>query len=121
MAKLQIDATDKPPAFDPAQVARALDNFVTNALQHAPSGGRVEVQAHKLSVGDSHVLRLEVVDNGPGVSADDREHIFEPFMTWRVDGSGLGLAVVREIASAHRGWAYLADYRDAMRFVIELP
>jgi signal transduction histidine kinase len=55
------------------------------------------------------------------VRADERERIFEPFVTGRPDGSGLGLAVVREIASAHGGRVYLADDASQTRFVIELP
>jgi signal transduction histidine kinase len=61
------------------------------------------------------------MDDGPGVSAAERERIFEPFVTGRPDGSGLGLAVVREIASAHGGRAYLAEDSEVTCFVIDLP
>jgi signal transduction histidine kinase len=110
-----------PPAVDAVQLARAVDNLVMNALHHAPSPGHVTVRALRATSEQGTCLRLEVVDDGPGVSREARERIFEPFVTGRPDGSGLGLAVVREIASAHGGRAWLADDRDVTRFVIDLP
>ncbi|GGD77981.1 sensor histidine kinase [Caballeronia grimmiae] len=109
------------PVFDPAQLARALDNLLVNALRHTPSGGSVTVRAYAAVAEEGERLRLEVIDNGPGVSPAERERIFEPFVTGRSDGSGLGLAVVREIASAHGGRAYLAEDSNMTRFVIDLP
>jgi signal transduction histidine kinase len=109
------------PVFDPAQLARALDNLLVNALRHTPSGGTVTVRAYAAVAEEGERLRLEVIDNGPGVSPAERERIFEPFVTGRPDGSGLGLAVVREIASAHGGRAYLAEDSNMTRFVIDLP
>lgn len=116
---LDPDAARFP--FDPAQLARALDNLILNALRHAPAGGHVGVRARRARSSEGDWLRLEVLDNGAGVSAAEREHIFEPYVTGRPDGSGLGLAVVREIASAHGGQAWLAEHSDATCFVIELP
>ncbi|CAM2158815.1 histidine kinase (plasmid) [Pararobbsia alpina] len=109
------------PIFDPAQLARALENLVVNALRHTPSGGNVTVRASCAYIQEGARLRLEVADSGPGVSQVERERIFEPFVTGRPDGSGLGLAVVREIASAHGGRAYLAEDLNETRFVIDLP
>ncbi|MDQ7978863.1 HAMP domain-containing sensor histidine kinase [Paraburkholderia sp. SARCC-3016] len=120
---LRVEVAQKPtqPVFDPAQLARALDNLLVNALRHAPSGGTVTVRAYGAAAQEGERLRLEVVDNGPGVSPAERERIFEPFVTGRPDGSGLGLAVVRETASAHGGRAYLAEDSNVTRFVIDLP
>lgn len=120
---LQADAASvaTPPVFDAAQLARALDNLIVNALHHAPSGGHVTVRARAVAANGGERLRLEVTDDGPGVSAGERERIFEPFVTGRPDGSGLGLAVVREIAPAHGGRAWLDDHPELTCFVIELP
>ncbi|MDR5815978.1 HAMP domain-containing sensor histidine kinase [Caballeronia sp. LZ033] len=109
------------PVFDPAQLARALDNFLVNALRHTPSGSNVMIRASHAVADGGERLRLEVIDNGPGVRPAERERIFEPFVTGRPDGSGLGLAVVREIASAHGGRAFLADDANVTRFVIDMP
>jgi signal transduction histidine kinase len=117
----EVASSRTQPAFDPGQLARALDNLIVNALRHAPAGGNVTVRAHPAWTNEGERLRLEVVDNGPGVSPAEHERIFEPFVTGRADGSGLGLAVVREIASAHGGRAYLAEDSNVTRFVIDLP
>jgi signal transduction histidine kinase len=113
----EAQPSETRPVFDPAQLARALDNLIVNALRHAPPGGHVTVRARE----SGHRLIIEVIDDGPGVRADERERIFEPFVTGRPDGSGLGLAVVREIASAHGGRVCLADDPSQTRFVIDLP
>jgi signal transduction histidine kinase len=118
-AEIETGATQ--PVFDPAQMARALDNLIVNALRHAPPGGHVTVRAKGAQWTGGERLRLEVTDDGPGVSAAERERIFEPFVTGRPDGSGLGLAVVREIAAAHGGRAYLAEDSNVTCFVIEVP
>lgn len=119
--RMEVAQSPTQPVFDPAQLARALDNLLLNALRHAPFGGNVTVRAYGAVDEGSECLRLEVIDNGAGVSPAERDRIFEPFVTGRPDGSGLGLAVVREIASAHGGRAYLAEDSNVTRFVIDLP
>lgn len=116
---------DEPLALylrlDPDQLSRALDNLVLNALRHVPHGGTVIVSARQVALYGDTWLRIEVSDDGPGVPIAERESIFEPFVTGRPDGSGLGLAVVREIASAHGGRAFLGDAEKGACFVIEIP
>jgi len=107
--------------FDPIQTARALDNLILNAIRHAPPGGVVAVRAQRVETSTGDTLRIAVMDNGPGIPVADRERIFEPFVTGRPDGSGLGLAVVREVAAAHGGRAHVADTDSGACFVIEIP
>ncbi len=89
--------------------------------RHAPRDGKVIVRARRIAAPEGESLRLVVIDNGPGVPASDRERIFEPFVTGRPDGSGLGLAVAREVATAHGGRAYVADTEHGACFVIDIP
>jgi signal transduction histidine kinase len=105
-----------------ARLERALANLVDNAARHASSAVRVSVSRH----GDR--VRVVVDDDGPGVPAIDRERIFERFT--RLDGSrardrggaGLGLAVVRSIATRHGGYVWAdAGPLGGARFTIELP
>lgn len=111
-----LDMVDSA-CLDAEQIARAVDNLVLNAVRHTPAGGHVTLLARRLQ----DTLRIEVADDGPGVPLGDRERIFEPFVTGHPAGSGLGLAVVREIATAHGGRAFL-DARDhGACFVIEIP
>ena len=83
------------------QLELVVHNLVRNALQATPAGGDVEIAAGKNGVG----VWLEVRDTGPGVPADLREQIFEPFVTTRQGrgGTGLGLAITRDIVRAHGG------------------
>jgi signal transduction histidine kinase len=109
------------PSFDADQLQRALDNLLLNALRHVGNGGLVTVSAQRDPTAVCPQLRIAVSDNGSGVPAGQRERIFEPFVTGHANGSGLGLAVVREIASAHGGRASLADTPNGACFVIEIP
>ncbi|MDF3102547.1 sensor histidine kinase [Burkholderia semiarida] len=106
------------PAFDPDQMRRALDNLLLNALHHAGAGGAVTLAAERYPFAGRDWLRITVSDSGPGVPAAQRERIFEPFVTGRAGGTGLGLAVVREVAAAHGGHARLDE---GAAFVIEIP
>jgi signal transduction histidine kinase len=105
------------PRFDPFQMQRAMDNLILNAIQNTPQGGAITVDACRN--GESLVLRVS--DSGPGVAADVRERLFEPFVTGRSGGTGLGLALVREIARNHQGDARLVSTAHGACFEIELP
>lgn len=117
---LQLDIADALPEhvfFDAERLARAIDNLILNALRHTPSGGHVTLHAAHPAA----TLRIEIADEGPGVASAEREHIFEPFVTGHASGSGLGLAVVREIAAAHGGSAFYEARERGACFVIEIP
>ncbi len=78
-----------------------LDNLIDNALRYTPAAGRVTVRVFRHAHGGA---ALEVEDDGPGIAPEEREHVLERFH--RAEGSpgegcGLGLAIVREIASVH--------------------
>ena len=113
-----------PLRFDADQVARLLDNLLSNALKFTPRGGHVAVT---LDAADGRV-RMAVSDSGPGVPEAWRERIFDRFAqvgseaTRSREGAGLGLAVCREIARLHGGrlWVEAGDAGGA-RFVLELP
>ncbi len=104
MRIMVAEVPERRVRLDEAQVRRALDNLVLNALQHSPADGTVRLSAH---LGNGRV-RIRVADRGPGVAAALRERLFDPFVTGRPDGTGLGLAIVREIARAHGGRVHLA-------------
>jgi len=115
------DALPGPPRFDQEQLRRALDNLLINAIRHAGQGGAVTAHATRIETGARPSLRITVSDSGPGVPPEQRQHIFEPFVTGRPEGSGLGLAVVSEVAAAHGGRAWLDETSDLTSFVMEVP
>lgn len=79
---------------------QALFNLIQNAVQASPEGGTVEIGVRR---GQDGSQRIEVADHGSGVAAEAVDSLFTPYYTTRPDGTGLGLAVVRQIANAH-GW-----------------
>ena len=97
----------------------ALQNLVLNAVSIAQEGIHIEVSVAQNKTG---FIDLIVNDNGPGIEEALHEKIFEPFYTSRAKGTGLGLAVVRAVAEAHGGeaWVYSVPPNGA-RFVIRLP
>ncbi len=104
--------------LDPAQIGRALDNLVLNALAHTPRGGCVQLGVER---GGAGRLRLWVADDGPGIAPGLRDSLFEPFTTARPGGTGLGLALVREIVQAHGGSIALAGTDIGTRIEMEFP
>jgi two-component system sensor histidine kinase TctE len=85
-------------------------NLVDNALRYTPPGGTVTARVMPDPFGQ--VLVLQVEDNGPGIPAAERENVFRPFyrtLGTDVDGSGLGLSIVREVVLQHGGTIYVDD------------
>ena len=94
---------DLPPLYvDRVQVELVLRNLIANALEavHATPDARIRIRA---GPDGSGLVRLVVSDSGPGVAAEARERIFEPFVSGKPTGLGLGLAISRAIAEAHGG------------------
>ncbi len=108
------------------RLERVLNNLIDNAVSFSPPGGLVEISATRA---DDHVL-IRVIDEGPGVPAQEREDIFRRFHTQRSDDesfgkhSGLGLAIARTIVEGHEGRINVHDREDGQRgacFEISLP
>jgi signal transduction histidine kinase len=111
---------------DPGAVRQMLLNLLDNAVKYGPAGQEVRVGASR----ENGVARLWVDDRGPGIPRADRERVWDRF--WRLErdrgsstaGSGIGLAVVRELADLHHGRAWIDDVAPnavGTRVVIELP
>src|SRR5438067_5894838 len=112
-----VQPVTDPPLLDAEQMRRALDNLILNAIENTPAGGVIEVAARQRT--DNLCLRVR--DTGQGVPDNIRERLFEPFVTGRSEGTGLGLAVVREITRAHGGEARLVPTGPGAEFEIEVP
>lgn len=103
------------------ELTTIVDNLVSNAIKFSPQGGNVSLSLTR----DGERAVLDVIDEGPGVPAADRQKIFEPFYrssnSKAVVGIGLGLAIAREFALAHRGTLELVDGRVGTHFRAVLP
>jgi two-component system sensor histidine kinase FlrB len=96
----------------------ALTNLLENALQAVDSGGRVGLAA--ACAGED--VALSVRDDGPGLTPEVAQRLFEPFFTTRSDGTGLGLAIARGVARAHGGNIEARSQPGAgTEFIITLP
>jgi signal transduction histidine kinase len=94
-----------PLSGDSVLLGRVLDNLLSNALKFTPDGGRIAIRLWQ----EGTEIVLQVADTGIGIPADQLEYIFERFYqvdgsaARRYGGSGLGLALVKEIVGAHGG------------------
>jgi len=84
---------------------RAVLNLVENALQAVGEKGTIQLRLR----GREDRLELTVDDDGPGLDAEARRHLFEPFFSTKTTGSGLGLALVRKIVEDHGGGIHIED------------
>ncbi len=111
-------APDLPPVPGAAQaIGQVVLNLVTNALQAMPGGGRLTCRT-RVAAGR---VELAVSDTGSGVAPDARDRVFEPFFTTRSGGTGLGLALCREVARQHGGDVTLSTDGPGATFRFTLP
>ena len=94
-----------PVRGDGVLLARAAHNLVLNACEASPAGATVEVAARR----EHGRAVLEVLDRGPGLPAGLADRLFEPYVSTKRRGSGLGLSLVRDIARQHGGTVSLED------------
>jgi signal transduction histidine kinase len=120
---LTCEIADGLPAVevDRDRIVQVLSNYLGNASKFTPAGGRIGIRAWA----DTGEVRFAVSDTGPGIPAEDRQRIFERF--WQAKrtahlGAGLGLAIAKGIAEAHRGRVWTeSEVGAGSTFVLALP
>ncbi|MDT0602851.1 sensor histidine kinase [Thalassotalea castellviae] len=96
----------------------AIQNLIHNSLEVIKSEAQIQISSYC----QDQFAYISVKDNGKGISADLAEKIFEPFYTSRVQGTGLGLAVVKSVTQAHQGTVHLLSKpEEGAHFCIKLP
>ncbi len=116
------------PVFnlDKEQIKRVMGNLLENAVAaveavaEQPKDGQITVETRLDSL--MNLVRIEVADNGCGVSPEDKPMLFEPYFSTKASGTGLGLAIVNTIISDHDGYIRVKDnVPRGTRFIIEMP
>lgn len=129
---VELEAVVSPEAVmitaDPGRIRQVLGNLLSNALRHVNAGENGPPQVTSSLINQGDVAQLRVSDNGPGLSPEAQQHIFDRF--WRADparsrdqgGSGLGLAICRAIVNAHDGRIWVESTAgQGATFIVELP
>lgn len=106
--------------FDGEQIKRVMINLIDNAITAIDDDGEVFVELKYDE--ELEVARIEVKDNGRGISKRDQKRVFEPYFSTKSHGTGLGLAIVNSIIKDHNGFIEVYDNKPSgTKFVIELP
>jgi len=115
---MRIDLDSLELEADANHLRQALLNVVKNAVEASPDGESVGIE---VTAGDERA-RLTIRDHGPGIDDAIRDDLFEPFVTTKSDGTGLGLAMTQQIIEEHHGEIRVDQPDDGgTRFVIDLP
>ena len=119
--ELRSEIEDVDVQGDAVRLRQIVSNLLSNALKFTPSGGRVTVSV----AGREDTAVLDVTDTGPGIPSDEIDRVFDRFYrgrTVRAGGSGIGLAVVRDLAIAHGGGVSVeSEPGRGSRFLVVLP
>jgi signal transduction histidine kinase len=106
---INLDLAVTPETLEVAADAELLDqgliNLLRNAMEALRDGGHITLSAFQ----ENGRVVIMVADNGPGIAPDQREKVFVPFFTTKRQGSGVGLTLVRQIATVHGATVGISD------------
>jgi two-component system nitrogen regulation sensor histidine kinase NtrY len=106
--------------MDVEQMKRIFVNIIDNAVESMAEKGTVQVVSKYNK--ESQFIRIEIADNGPGISDEDKQKLFTPYFSNKTSGSGLGLAIAHNIIEEHNGLISVVDNQPkGSRFVVEIP
>ncbi len=113
---LNVDPVDISVVGEQGRLEQVFVNLIQNAMDAMGDGGRIDIGVRVIGQAVTIVIR----DNGPGISDDVRERLFQPFTTSKDDGLGLGLVICRDIIADFGGELNLAPSQAGAEFVITL-
>ncbi|MGR8933828.1 MAG: ATP-binding protein [Gammaproteobacteria bacterium] len=107
---------------DPVSMRQVLHNLLKNALEAVGRDGEVQIEIAGVERNNAPFVQIGIYDNGPGISQENLEKIFDPYVTTKTKGTGLGLAIVKKIVEEHGGGIWVdTAYRQGAGFIIQLP
>ncbi len=116
-----INCADLQISADRYRLVRLFRNLLENSLAACRDPVRIGIRCRDVTHNDRPALEISVADNGPGLSPDARQNVFEPFFTTKTKGTGLGMAIARQIVDVHGGRITLGPAERGAEFIITLP
>ncbi|MCK4765431.1 MAG: HAMP domain-containing protein [Candidatus Aminicenantes bacterium] len=106
--------------IDPEQMKRVFVNIMDNSIEALKEKGTIEILSKYDK--ETQFVRVEIADNGPGISDENKQKLFVPYFSNKSSGTGLGLAIAHNIIEEHSGLIAVVDNEpQGVRFVIEIP
>jgi two-component system sensor kinase FixL len=102
-ASLELDDTLPPVLVDHVQIQQVVLNLVRNAIEAMEQVEQRELTVGTRAVPEQGMAEVIIADTGPGIAPELADRLFQPFVTTKVTGMGLGLSICREIVEAHHG------------------
>ena len=119
---LDLDAGLPTIEADDVRLRQLLHNLIKNSLESLEDGGWIRLRTEHVEEGGRHWAELSVADSGRGIAEEVADNLFDPYVTTKTTGSGLGLAVVQKIVDEHGGSVRVGDEPDGgARFSVRLP
>jgi PAS domain S-box-containing protein len=111
-----------PVMMESRRLVQVFRNLIENAIQHSPPRQAVTVSTVAIERDGRRWVRCAVDDSGPGFTAEDLPHVFDPFYSKRRGGTGLGLSIVQRVVEEHRGVVVASNRTEGgARMAVELP
>jgi two-component system sensor kinase FixL len=120
---MQVEANqaDLVCEVDRFRVEQVVRNVLENAISACDDSGTISVEFRETASDEQAAVCITVANDGPPLTSEERERIFEAFFTKKTRGSGLGMAISRRIVEAHGGQIAVGDPRDGVEIMIIFP
>ena len=106
--------------MDNEQLKRVFVNIIDNSIKAMQETGKISIKTRYIN--ETEFVQIEIADDGPGISDDERGKVFVPYFSKSISGTGLGLAISHSIIEEHNGQISCKDNQPTgVRFIIEIP